>query len=401
MPLSMSQLSDCVENGASISTVIPLIPASGVEGDVVMPPTYADVGHVWYRGVDNGERKQFVVIDEVQSQANRFEEALEAMVAGGEFDIPSIVVAIEPAIRGVSQLSSLSLPHRVADGFIRDSLLDGKPFSKTAVYKDFARCTPTNAAWLLEHSPNHLLFGGWNSTGGDSRGAKFARCISSRIVGIDAEKVGGGANRMAPWQMGKIDVYEAAGKSGDTVDWTCDPALAAMDGKKTKSYKIGDKDKDRSDTSSLNLAMIPSTHDRGASCARIEQISTISMPSLRNLSFSSASKSFPPSGEQAARAFLAAIGLWAIVAHGRNGMTLRSRCDLVRKTPGDIVFSVLGHETIKEFSLGYDEATELLKQAILAVKSAGFALRTTKMTLSPALRDAVVRCIGTEDQAKG
>ena len=70
-----------------------------------------------------------VLIDSVQSQANRMEEALLAAAAEQAIPLPYVTVDFrEAGLQPLEQITSLDAPHRVYDAIIRDRLLDDVPF---------------------------------------------------------------------------------------------------------------------------------------------------------------------------------------------------------------------------------------------------------------------------------
>ncbi|GIW39502.1 MAG: hypothetical protein KatS3mg076_0079 [Candidatus Binatia bacterium] len=86
-----------------------------------------------------------VLLDSVQSQANRMELALQEAVDAGKIKLPLVVVdfsehdptgdleADEAAgrlIEKVGRITSLQVPHRLADAILRDSELDGVRFRR-------------------------------------------------------------------------------------------------------------------------------------------------------------------------------------------------------------------------------------------------------------------------------
>jgi CRISPR-associated protein Csb1 len=165
----------------------------GGQGDKIFPPTYPGDGrnaqprHVYERRRLNGEEKWCVLIDSVQSQANRLEECLLQAIREG-VPIPHVVVDFSKAkLAGITKITSLDAPHRVYDAILRDSLdAANKPFMESEIGHRLAKATAQDASALLEVSPTALLFGAWHSTGqGGGLGAKFARCLISEIVGVD------------------------------------------------------------------------------------------------------------------------------------------------------------------------------------------------------------------------
>ena len=93
-------------------------------GDKLFPPTYpADrVGdpprHVFERRRVNDREVWCVLIDSVQSQANRMEEALLAAAREDAILLPCVVVDFRDAgLQPLEQITSLDAPHRVYERY--------------------------------------------------------------------------------------------------------------------------------------------------------------------------------------------------------------------------------------------------------------------------------------------
>src|SRR5262249_4736586 len=157
------------------------------------PPTYpeerrgAGPRHVYERRRIDGAEVWCVLLDSVQSQANRHEESLLAALREGLITLPCVTVDFTgKELAGIGEITSLDAPHRVYDAILRDSLLGGQPFMKSALGLRLASAKPNDASALLEASPSALLFGAWHSTGeGGGLGAKFPRCLVSEIVAVN------------------------------------------------------------------------------------------------------------------------------------------------------------------------------------------------------------------------
>src|SRR4029077_4451830 len=98
----------------------------------------------------DGKEAWCVLVDSVQSQANRLEECLLQAIGDG-VPIPHVVVDFSKAkLDGISKVTSLDAPHRVYDAILRDSLLDGQPFMKSPVGERLAKAKAEDASALLE-----------------------------------------------------------------------------------------------------------------------------------------------------------------------------------------------------------------------------------------------------------
>jgi CRISPR-associated protein Csb1 len=68
-------------------------------------------------------------------------------------------------IDAIGKVTSLQVPHRLADAILRDSQIDGIDFRKSEKGKGLNTVSPTNATSLFALCPTALVFGMWDSTG--------------------------------------------------------------------------------------------------------------------------------------------------------------------------------------------------------------------------------------------
>ncbi|HMO25991.1 MAG TPA: type I-U CRISPR-associated RAMP protein Csb1/Cas7u [Tepidisphaeraceae bacterium] len=247
--LSYRMLCEAVADRAvAIRCRTQLQPAAG-PGTKVFPPTHA--GGVYAtekrRLPDRAEPVDCVLLDSVQSQANRIEDALQEAVDRGLIKIPMLVVEFGDQIEDVQRVTSLQAPHRAADAILRDSLVAEKvkekaddgtekeieksvPFRKSEIGDAITNSSIANATGLYRYCPHALVLGIWDSTGPKGGlGAKFARALVSEIVGIDA--VDGVRSRS------RIDTLQIGAKSGPIYrrpdgQWTVDPDEALQEEKR-------------------------------------------------------------------------------------------------------------------------------------------------------------------------
>lgn len=117
--MDYATLSLTVANDAALRRKQTLQPVGG-KGDKIFPPTYPaerrgqGPRHVFERR-RVGEREAWcVLVDSVQSQANRLEEALLAAVRDGAIALPYVTVDFRAAqLAGLTEITSLDAPHRV------------------------------------------------------------------------------------------------------------------------------------------------------------------------------------------------------------------------------------------------------------------------------------------------
>lgn len=243
-PLDFDTLKKAVSgSAAAIRCRTILQPAAG-PGTKVFPPTYS--GGVYATetrripvkdeagNVVGSREAACVLLDSVQSQANRIEDALQQAIDAGKVAVPLIVVDFGNVVADVQRVTSLQAPHRAADAILRDSLSDQKdesgkplPFRNSDVGKAITDSSLANATGLFRYCPHALVLGIWDSTGPKGGlGAKFARALVSEIVGVDAAYGVRTGSRIDPLQIAK-----QAGPLFRRPDggWTLDPSDAVQE----------------------------------------------------------------------------------------------------------------------------------------------------------------------------
>ncbi|MDR7464963.1 MAG: type I-U CRISPR-associated RAMP protein Csb1/Cas7u, partial [Armatimonadota bacterium] len=180
--LSYDQVYRAVSGSAAAFRCRRRLQPAGGPGEKVFPPTFAGAVYaIEQRRVPGRDGPvACVLLDSVQSQANRMELALQEAVDTGRVKIPLVVVDFteyDPTgdleadkragrlIDRVGKITSLQVPHRLADAILRYSELNGVPFRKSDKGRALNMVGPTNATPLFELCPTALLFGMWDSTG--------------------------------------------------------------------------------------------------------------------------------------------------------------------------------------------------------------------------------------------
>lgn len=382
--LNLEKVNDAVGNAAAFRRRRTLQPAGG-RGDKIFPPTYPGDGrnaaprHVFERRRVDGEEIVCVLIDSVQSQANRLEEALLLSARAGHFALPRLVVDFPSSgLTAVPEISSLEAPHRIYDAILRDSLLGGVVFRESEVGRRIRHATMHDATAILEVSPTALLFGAWNSTGeGGGLGAKFARAIVSEIIGIDVP-----VERPASQNtQGSGELQTAGRRTGSRIDPL--GVLRSVEVYKTDtdwdiSEKGAGKKAKRVRPSEINHGNIaPSVQALGVTCEYAQQTAVITLAGLRRLSFGA-----DAARNRAARSYLAALGLLALVEADAQGYALRSRCDLVCEGEAPIELVQFDGKT-ESVTLDLKAARTIYVGAYQAATSAGFNLQAKPIVLKP------------------
>lgn len=332
-------------------------PAGG-DGARVYPPTYpTEQGRSPYvietRMVD-GTPRPSVLLDGVPSQANRAEEALLKGLRSGRFAVPLLEISHEGAASAL--LTSLQLPHRYADAYLRDSEIDGVKFDKTDLGKAFQAASSEDVTALFQHDPGSLVFGAWNSHR-KGRQAKFPRIYASEIVGWDPSE---GARK-----AGRMDPLNLTGNARPVDDeWEFVAAGAKVKGERLSEIGHG------------NIA--PNSTHGGVTITSAERFATVSFAALDRLGFGTASYETAV----AARTVLAAYALLADrLAFSAASVWLRSGCELV--TINDKLEWVNRGGTADAFSLTTPEAITLYRQAVQSVGELGLPLSLAPVRLKP------------------
>jgi CRISPR-associated protein Csb1 len=278
-------------------------------------------------------------------------------------------------------VTSLQAPHRLVDAILRDSTLGNgkKPrkFRDSEIGQELNQLSSGYATPLLKYGPHCLVFGMWDSTGPrGGLGVKFARAVVSEIIGVHA--VGGvkTSSRIDPLNIRVTSGLLYAGKEGG---WTLNESEAARD--KGKPVKLG-KDGKPSEANHGNVT--PSISDGGFTIDYAEQTTVLSLPALRRLRFppKPGDKS-SPGGDNAARTYLAALGLLGATLAVEAGYDLRSRCILRAKDA--ITWNLLGKpgEADSSFTLDKAGALKLYSEALAGVQKAKLPIHLEEVLLTP------------------
>lgn len=399
--MKLSDLQNAVSgNAAGFRSRVRLQPAGG-EGDKVFPPTYSDATYAKEKRRVPGHDApvECVLLDSVQSQANRIEEALQDAVDEQRIQIPVVEVdfsdvpVVDPGDEAeglyepIGRVTSLEAPHRVADAILRDSELDGVPFRNTPLGKKIGIANLRNATPLFEICPTALLLGIWDSTGPKGGlGTKFQRAMVSEIIGVNASYGTKTSSRIDPLGIRKDAalIYEST-----TSDWTLD----ASDAKK-KSGKPILKGKDGKPSEANHGNIVPSLSSvsrdgvplaGGVTIDYAEQMTVLSLPAIRRLRFPIDGK-VSREANIAGRTVIAALGLCGAVLAAERGLDLRSRCLLWPTAP--LTWDLLqtpGQEP-QSFELTADAAIKLLEEAVAAAIAANLPWLKEPLTLKPAAK---------------
>ena len=340
----------------------------------VAPPTYPEgsstpdgrkTQYVLERRLVDGQPRDVVQLDSVQSQANRAEEALDQARTSGEVDLPGFAVVSRVDEDRTITISSLQMPHRYADAYLMNSVVDGTPFDKSAVGRTLQLATPEDATVLYERSPESLIYGAWNSHR-KGRQAKFARIYRSEVIGLDP--------LVGSRRAGRMDPENLAGQAKVAADGSWEFAAS---NEKVKGSRLSERGLG-------NIA--PQEGPGGVTVSNALRLGSLSFAGARRLCFGAASDAASAAG----RAALIALALYADrLAFGQPSLWLRSGCDLV-VVQDEIAF--LGRGGAREvLHLDVAAALALFLEARAHADSAGITMATDRVTLqaSKPLQDAI------------
>lgn len=386
-PLTLEILQRAVAGEVAAVRCVTRYQPAGGQGDKVFPPTYEGGKYATETRRIGDAEVPCVLLDSVQSQANRIELALLDAWEREGLPLPVISVHFQGEdLPKQFRVTSLEAPHRIADALLRDSLLDGVPFRKSPVGKLLDEVESRHAAPLLRHCPTALLFGMWDSTGPrGGLGAKFARVVVSEMVGLHARPGVRTSSRLDPAQipLGAGPIYQAEGGIG----WTLDEGEALK--AKGKPALLGSKGKP-SEANHGNVT--PSITEGSFTISEAVQSTVISLPALRRLRFPGP-QGPSPARDEAARTYLLALGLLGAVLARRDGADLRSRCFLLPSEP--FTWELLSHPGVAPttYRVAPEEMIALYREALAAAEAAGLEIELEELKLIPApqLRELVRR----------
>ena len=407
MKLDIATLQSAVSGSAAAFRCRRRLQPAGGEGDKVFPPTFAGAVYSEERRRIPGREQsvQCVLLDSVQSQANRMELALQEAIDAGTIEMPLVVVdfsahaptgdveadyASGKLIDDIGKITSLQVPHRLADAILRDSDLkeqDGTkvPFRKSSKGMALNKVNLANATPLFELCPTALIFGMWDSTGlKGGLGPKFERAMVSEVVGIGAEHgdLARGV-RKDPFEASK----EVPILKKSAFDWSVadDPKATGVVAPSKVNHGSVPFPEDRKQKTDDN-------HYSGVTLEYAEQLTTLSLICLRRLRFPQERekgesnddfKTRQSKTESAARTVLAALGLCAATLAFESGMGLRSRCLLWPEGAMEWEFLDQPGKQPAKFSLTSDQAVSLLKEAVAIATSLKLPWPTKALTLTP------------------
>jgi CRISPR-associated protein Csb1 len=355
-------------------------------GEKIFPPTYEGGEYAQEQRQTRDEKGSLqavdtVLLDSVQSQANRAELALLRAYDGGRLKMPLLAVdfasgAGDAVLAEVGRITALEAPHRMCDAIFRDALYQGQPFRTAGPGEKLNCAKAANATPIFELCPTALIFGFWDSTGPrGGLGAKVQRALVSEIVGYQSTKEGKRpSSRIDPLQIeNNVDIFQKVGGG-----WTFNEAEAEKNSK-GEAVRLKPSEINHGNITPSFRTKEGELNHGGVTLAYAEQHTVLSLAALRRLRFPVNGKATAET-DLAARTVLAALGLAAICFLDEDGFDLRSRCLLDGK-PGAMQF--VGRGESVGFTLDADGAAGLLAEAVAGAIQAGLAWPTEPVVLQP------------------
>ena len=399
MTLDLKTLRDAVAGTAAAFRCVTDYQPAGGPGDKVFPPTYEGGKYATEKRIDpkTRERKPCVLLDSVQSQANRMELALLEAHRAGRVTLPLIVTQFDledPHKYRNFTVTSLEAPHRAADALFRDSRLNGVMFRESDKGRLLDTADIRNATGLFGLCPTALVFGLWDSTGPrGGLGAKFQRALVSEIVGYDVEPGVETASRIDPAQIMRVPdvtLYQRSAVRDDAPDWTLSEKEGsgplgtgprrgrpsqANHGNVTPDYAFA---RDQRRQIIYDTVSHPDGREvrkprivGGFTISKATQTTVLSFAALRRLRFPlGGAADSDHETDVSARTALAALGI-AAGTLARDDMNLRSRCQLFAETAPTWELLDRPAETPKAFDIDGGAVLQLLTDAVEQAKRAG------------------------------
>ena len=368
---TLEHVKHAVSGSAAAFRCVTAYQPAGGPGDKIFPATYEGGSYATESRYLEGVEVPCVLIDSVQSQANRMEAALLEEWESGAVSLPVIVVDFTGNdLPKPFRVTSLEAPHRIADALLRDSMLDGVPFRQSDVGKRIDLVDVRNATALFELCPTALVFGMWDSTGPrGGAGSKFQRALVSEFIGLHAMPGKRTSSRIDPAQ-----VLRSAGPVYRTTDggWTLEQSEAVA------GQRSGLRP---SEVNHGNIA--PSISDGGFTISKAQQTTVLSLAALRRLRFPIDGSAPEARTDRAARTVLATLALLGAALAREAGADLRSRCLLFPTEP--FVWELLDRPGSgqTQFELPPDQAREIYARAVAEARSVGLPWMEQELPLTP------------------
>jgi CRISPR-associated protein Csb1 len=279
-PLDFKTVRAAVRGAAAAIRLRARLQPAGGRGTKVFPPTYAGGVYATEKRRIGEKVVECVLLDSVQSQANRLEQALLQAYRDEKLLFPLLSVEFPENLPDIGEVTTLDAPHRIFDAILRDSEVTGNgqdtpiPFrsqlkagrkkdtSKISVEGEaISKANVRNATPLFELCPTALVFGAWDSTGAaGGLGNKFARALVSEIIGVGAVYGVRTASRIDPLGISRIEIFETANGDWTAIKDEAKKEKVKKDNKETEEavpFARKESSKDKGRPSEINHSNLP------------------------------------------------------------------------------------------------------------------------------------------------
>lgn len=358
--------SDTDDRPSGVEIRVDLEPAGGLP---VQPPSYDGALEIHPRHID-GERRDAIELDSVGSSANRLEDVLLELHRAGEYPLPVSSTTLEPKTGPAVTISTLEMPHRVFDAWLRLSDADGggkSRFEDSELGQELSLAHESALDSLLETSSHDLLFGAWDSHRKGPHGqVRLGRSLTTSLIGLDPIPQAQFAARRDPLNLGEAsDLPKGAKKLSEQGLSSIPPQ------KRIPDPEPGERLEGR---------------NGGVSITEARYLGFLSFAALRRLGFERYDAT-------EVRVLLALLGLYALALRAVSGWDLRARCALLPK--GELQLALVGPQGAREpFTLTVDEAKRLFGDAVDRVKVKD---RSVQLRAGEALTGLVDKAVATND----
>ena len=386
-PLTLDVIRTAISGTAAAFRCVTKYQPAGGPSEKVFPPTYAGGKYATEERRIDGAVVPCVLLDSVQSQANRMEETLLQAYDAGQLRFPLMVVDFsrteddsvqnDPEVARIGRISTLDAPHRIADAIFRDSVLNNettiRQFRESREGQAYENANIRNATALLELCPTALIFGTWDSTslGRRSPGNKFARVLVSEIVGVNATLGVRTSSRIDP-----LDISSQARIFDDGQgDWTLENTGTL--------YGRSSRTPGRPSLIVHGNVTPDVSESGGVTIDYALQTTVLSLAGLRRLRFPGQNGQLIAERNVAARTVLTTLALIAMVSHCGMSCDLRSRCLLMPTESSQAIELVTSGADCQSFALTVALGVELFTQAVQMARAAGFTWQEDALVLRP------------------
>ena len=372
---------------SAISAVVDLIPDAGFSMNRVMPPIYIDgdkkkMHHIEHRADENGKPVKIVILDSIQSTANRAE--LAALFAMQTNDLRMADITFKVKALNNRDISILQLSHRIFDATLRDTEIEGKTFVESDIGKKiYGSDLLVAMREVCRWSPASILLGGWCSHVNNTRAFKFPRLFQSEVIAGLVSETERTSSKVDPLQIEDVvDIYCKNGEFGKPWSLKEDDLVSSNNGKSKKDKGKVEKKK----ASEIGHGPIPpSKVSGGVSVSWIQDRFNLSLH--RTFRYNTGT----PKEDQCVRAYLICLGLYMFLLKSQT-YDLRSGCGLRRKSP-DTVFNYETYETLDPFRLNLEEAKELYEESLKSLPK-DFIHKTPLVVETTAKLEELIRMSG-------